>query len=75
MNNTNNTPTVRVSDLGSVVHFTAIGSDIDACRAVAVRAAHEHVFANGRTASVETALVGRHGGAYIDGVQATVRYA
>lgn len=72
MNNTN-APAVTVSDYGDVVYLTAYG-DVDSARAAVIRAAHDRVFADGRTAEISTALVGRHGGAYVDGVQATVRF-
>jgi hypothetical protein len=54
--------------------FTVYDSDLDAARREAVRLAHEAVFSDGRTAEVSTALVGRHGGAYVDGDEVTVRF-
>jgi len=73
MNNAT-TPAVSVSDYGAVVYLEAHGADLDAVRAVVVRAAHDFVFADGRTASVEVASAGKFGGAVVTGYVATVRF-
>ena len=67
-----NAPLVHVSDFGVVAYFTVYGDDIDAATAFAVRAAHDHVFASGKSASVETALAGSLCG--VVGAEAIVRF-
>lgn len=64
-----------ISDLGTYVSITVYCKDVDAARREAIRLAHEAVFADGRTAEVSVGLVGRHGGAYVDGAAATIRFA
>lgn len=69
-------PAVRVSDYGSVIYFEAhCRADVDAARAAVIKAAHERVFADGRTASVDVALAGFGGGAVVTGAVATIRFA
>ncbi len=67
---------VNVSEIDrNFVTFTVYSDDLSAARGAAVRAAHDYVFADGRSAEVSTSLVGRHGGAYVDGVSAVVRFS
>ena len=66
---------VKAADYGNVVYFSAYGDDIDACRAAVIHAAHDHVFASvGKSAEVSVGLSGGHGGAFVTGAVATVRF-
>jgi hypothetical protein len=66
--------TVTTSTIGDFTTFTAHGDDIEACRAEVIRLAHAAVFGDGRTAEVRVGLVGKHGGAYITGAEASVTF-
>lgn len=67
--------TTDISDLGNYVTVTVYGNDVDACLKEAIRVAHDRVFADGRTADVDTFIAGRHGGAYVTGAGCIIRFA
>lgn len=66
--------TITTSNLGDFVTFTVTGDDVDACRAEAVRLAHEAVFADGRSAEVRVGFTGRFGGAVVTGAESSVTF-
>lgn len=67
---------VTVNSLGNVTYIHVYSDNADLARREAIRLAHEIVFSDRarRGASVDTCLVGRHGGAYVTGACATVRF-
>ena len=65
----------NTSDFGNYVIITVNGDDVEACRAEAIRLAHDRVFSDGRSAEVRTGLTGYFGGAFVTGAEATITFA